>query len=67
MSCFVPARGDVGPPKSTTAVYGNRIGIGPNLGLHGSVNLADKAAVAQVITAGADGNHVASRGDITAG
>ena len=51
------------PAKSAAARYGDRIRIGPNDGLHVRVDLADIAAVAHVLTTGADGNNVIGIGD----
>ena len=47
---FVSARRDVGSAKSAVAVYRNEIWIGANLRLNIRINLADVAAVADVLT-----------------
>src|SRR6476620_47699 len=63
---FVSARRDVRPSKSAAAVYRDIIGIGPNLRLNIGIDPTDIAAVAHVLTIGAAGNDIISRGDITA-
>ena len=55
---FVSARRDVCAAKSAVAVYRNQIGVGANLRLNIGINLADIAAVAHVLTRGADGNYL---------
>src|SRR5436190_16493799 len=64
---FVPARRDVRPTKSAVAVYGNQVWIDPNLRLNVGIDLADKTAVAHVLTKATDGNNVIGSTDGAAG
>jgi len=64
---FVPARRDVRPAESPAAVYRDLIWVGTNLRLKIGIDLANKTAVAYVLTKGPDGNNVVGVRDGAAG
>src|SRR6187431_871261 len=64
---FVSARRYVRAAESAVAVYRDQIWIGTNLRLNIVVDLADKTAVAHVLSIGTDGNNVIGRDDVLAG
>jgi hypothetical protein len=57
----------LGPAESAAAGYSYKVGISPNSGLHVGVDVADKAAIADVQTTGADSDSVTGRGKVAAG
>src|SRR4029077_3119088 len=64
---FVSPRRDVGAAESPVAVYRDRVWVYSNLRLNIGVNLANKTAVAHVLTICANRNNVISGGDILTG
>ena len=64
---FVPTRRYIRTAESAVAVYRNQIGVGPDLRLNIGIDLANIAAVAHVLTSGADRDHAVSDSDAGSG
>jgi len=63
---FIPARRDIRSAKSAAAIYGNQIGINPNLWLDRGVDVPDTSRVtlaSNTIHIHADANIKVARGD----